>query len=177
MVTFLNMSLSRNGISSDLSPASIILGSPNKDYNKLNITFCSYAQVYIGNTDITKQRTVLEIALLPENEQSGHYFMSTSTVENLHIYIWTDLSITEQVIQMVDKLFTKEKQPDITKGYHILIGLQEFQSWNKQTVNQKIRMHHFKAITELKILQNISKKKNTLEISKIATHEMGILKK
>ena len=38
MVTFLNMLPSKNGISSDLGPEEIILGSPNTDYNKLRIT-------------------------------------------------------------------------------------------------------------------------------------------
>ena len=48
MITCLNMFPSQNGISSNLSPASIILGSPNPDYNKLKIKFGAYAQVYIS---------------------------------------------------------------------------------------------------------------------------------
>ena len=64
-VTFLNMYPSKNGISSDLSPAAIILGSPNLDYNKLRITFVAYAQVCIGTTNSTKYRTVGAIVLHP----------------------------------------------------------------------------------------------------------------
>ena len=59
MVAFLNMFLYKNVISSDLSPAAIILGSPNPDYNKLRITFVSYEQVCIVTTNSTKQRTVV----------------------------------------------------------------------------------------------------------------------
>ena len=59
---------SKNGVSSNLSPSAIILGSPNPDYNKLNIIFGSYAQVYIGNTNSTKQRMVGVIALIKETK-------------------------------------------------------------------------------------------------------------
>ena len=45
MITCLNIFPSKNGISSDLSPAAIILGSPNPDYNKLKIKFGAYVQV------------------------------------------------------------------------------------------------------------------------------------
>ena len=45
MVTCLNMIPLKNGISSDLSPESIILGSSNPDHNRLKITFGSYAHV------------------------------------------------------------------------------------------------------------------------------------
>ena len=67
MITCLNMFPYRNGISSKLSLAAIILGSPNPDYNKLKITFGAYAQVYIGTTNSTKQITVGVIALRPAN--------------------------------------------------------------------------------------------------------------
>ena len=66
----------KNGISSDLRPTAIILGSPNSDYNKVKITFEAYAQVYIGTTNSTKQITVEVITLRPENEWGGYYFMS-----------------------------------------------------------------------------------------------------
>ena len=45
MVTCLNTFPSKNGISSDLSPAAIILGYPSIDYIKLKITFGAYVQV------------------------------------------------------------------------------------------------------------------------------------
>ena len=66
MITFLNMLPPKNGISVNLSPLEIILGSPNPDYNKLNITFLIYAQVYIGTTNSTKQSTVGEIGIRQE---------------------------------------------------------------------------------------------------------------
>ena len=54
MITCLNMIPSKNGISSELSPAAIILGSPNPDYNKMKITFGAYVKVYIGTTNRMK---------------------------------------------------------------------------------------------------------------------------
>ena len=54
MVTYLNVFPSQNGISSDLSLAENILGSPNPDYNKLKITYGAYSQVYIGTPNSTK---------------------------------------------------------------------------------------------------------------------------
>ena len=76
MITYLNMPPSKNGISSDLIPAAIIIGSPNPDYNKLKITFWAYAQVYIGTTNSTKKRTVGVIELKLANQRGIYYFMS-----------------------------------------------------------------------------------------------------
>ena len=68
MVTCLNMFPYKNVIASNLSPEVIILGFSNPDYNELKITFGSYSLVYIGDTNSTKKRRVLLIALRPENE-------------------------------------------------------------------------------------------------------------
>ena len=71
MCTCLNMLPSKNGISSDLIPSAIVLGSPNPDHNKLRIIFGAYEQVYIGTTKSKKQKTVEEVILIPENEGGG----------------------------------------------------------------------------------------------------------
>ena len=79
MMTCLNMFTSKNGISRNLIPEAIILGYPKTDYNKLNTTFGAYAQVYICNTTITKQKMVGAITLSPENKCGRYYFMPLST--------------------------------------------------------------------------------------------------
>ena len=71
----------QNGISSNLRPETIILGSPNPDDNKLRIIFGAYVQVYIGTTNSTKQRIIGEIALRPANEGGGYNFMSLATIK------------------------------------------------------------------------------------------------
>ena len=84
MVTCLNMFPSKNGTSSYLIPVSITLGSSNPEYNKLKLTFGAHAQVYIGTTNRTKQKTVGAISLHTANEQGGHYFMSIATEKHIH---------------------------------------------------------------------------------------------
>ena len=66
-VTCLKIFQSKNGISRDIIPESIILGSPNPDYNRLKITLGEYTQVYIGTTNSKNRRTVGTIELSPEN--------------------------------------------------------------------------------------------------------------
>ena len=96
MITFLYVFPSKNGISRYLSPAAIILGSPNPYYNKLKIKFGAYAQVYRGTNNSTKQRTVGVIALIPENERGVYYFMSLATRKQFHAFIWIELPINDR---------------------------------------------------------------------------------
>ena len=63
MVTCINRFSSKNGIPSDLRLAEIILESSNTDYNKIKTTFGAYIEVYIGNSNITKHRTVGSTAI------------------------------------------------------------------------------------------------------------------
>ena len=119
MIACLNMFPPKYGISSKLRPASIILGYPNPDYNKLNIKLGAYAQVYIGTTNIKKHRTAGAIALRLENERGKYYFMSIAAGKQIHAFIWTELPINYQVISIVNYLATKENQPEMTKGYKI----------------------------------------------------------
>ena len=107
--TCLNIFPSKNGLSRDLSSAAIILGSPTPDYNTLKIMFGEYAQVYIGTTNSTEQRTVGVIALISEIERGRYYFISLSTRKNLHDSIWTELTINDQVISRLNDLATKDK--------------------------------------------------------------------
>ena len=45
--------------------------------------------------------------------------MSLATRKQLHDFIWTELPINDQVISRVSDFSTKEKQPEMTKGYPI----------------------------------------------------------
>ena len=84
MVTFLNMLPSKNGISNDLIPAAIILGSPKPDCNKLRIMFGEYSQKHIGTKTSTNYTTVVSIVLLSANEWGGYYLMSLDTGIKIH---------------------------------------------------------------------------------------------
>ena len=43
--------------------------------------------------------------------------MSLATRKQLHVFIWTELPISDQVISRVNNLATNQKQPEMTKGY------------------------------------------------------------
>ena len=45
--------------------------------------------------------------------------MSLATIKQLHAFIWTELPINDQVISRVNNFSTKEKHPEMTKGYPI----------------------------------------------------------
>ena len=45
--------------------------------------------------------------------------MYLATRKQLHDFIWTELPINDKVISRVNNLATKEKQPEMTKGYPI----------------------------------------------------------
>ena len=91
MITCLNMFPYKNGISRYLSPAAIILGSPNPDYIKLKITFGSYAQIYIGTKNVIKHRMVGFISLILDEEWGGGggCFMYLATGKYIHNCIFT----------------------------------------------------------------------------------------
>ena len=116
---FFNILPPKNGISSNLIPAAIILGSPNPYYNELKIIFVAYVQVCIGNTNSTKYIKLGTISLRPSNEQGGYYFMYLATGKYLHLYIWTELPINDQLLYWVNYLSTKYNQTEMTKGYPI----------------------------------------------------------
>ena len=83
--------------------------TPNLDYNKLKVTLGRYEKFYIGTTNSTKQRMVGATALRLENKQGIYYFMYRAAWKQLHTFIWTELTINDQVIYRVKDLDTKEK--------------------------------------------------------------------
>ena len=129
-VRLLNSIPATNGVSKDISPASLITGAGPLDYEKLmKIKYGDYAQVNVESTitNDSKPRTVGAIALYPTgNEQGGWYFMSLQTGKRFNGRVWTILPMPEIVINRVDdigktqgqkevigKNFTYEWRPDI----------------------------------------------------------------
>ena len=104
------------GISQERSPANLILGRPNLDYNNLTLAYGAYCQVYIGTTNTQRQRTVGAIALRPSNERGGHYFMSLMSGEVVHGYQWTELPIDDVVLARVDELAAADNAPYMNDG-------------------------------------------------------------
>ena len=113
---WLNAFPSKTGVSTTLSPANIVLGRSNPDFNHNKIIFGSYALTYTGTTNNMKARSVPAIALGPSNEWGGYYFMSLYTGKRLHSYSWTELPIDQDVIDRVEDLAEEEGQPELVDG-------------------------------------------------------------
>jgi len=118
-IHWLNAFPSDTGISDTLSPAAIVRGIPNPDYNAIKITFGSFVQVHVGTDNTTKSRSVGAIALRAANERGEYYFMSLLTGKQLHAYNWTELPIDDCIINRVETMAKDEKQLVMTNGYPI----------------------------------------------------------
>ena len=69
---------SSNSIDDKYSPANIVDGSSNSDYNKKRLPFGAYAMVYFGTKNTMAQRAVPSIALY-EASLHGYYFLTLDT--------------------------------------------------------------------------------------------------
>ena len=112
-VIWLNRFPSKNGLSTSLSPATIVTGEPKPDMSKSRIPFGSYAMVYISTSNDMIARSVPAIALVESNDLGGYYFMSLYSGKKIHAYEWNELPINDEVIAQVESLAAKEKQPKI----------------------------------------------------------------
>jgi hypothetical protein len=103
-----------NGISSTMSPASLVTGVPPPDYTKLKLEFGSYVQTFEDNTptNTPKARSLGAIALTPTGNATGdYYFLSLATGACISRHQWTLLPITDQAISRVEALAKQEGQP------------------------------------------------------------------
>ena len=112
-VTWLNRFPSKSGISTTLSPTSIVLGHPKPDMQRKRIPFGAYAMVYTSTSNDMKARSVPAIALSESNDIGGFYFMSLYTGKKIHGYDWHELPIDDEVIHRVEELAEREKQPKL----------------------------------------------------------------
>ena len=104
----------KNGISSTLSPASIVTGVANPDFNCMRIEFGAYAQVFEDNlpTNTLRARSLGAIALTPTgNAQGDYFFLSLATGHRLSRHNWTELPLTDTAIARVNALALHENQP------------------------------------------------------------------
>ena len=112
----LNAFPSNTGISSTLSPATIVEGKPKFDFGKAMIPFGSYALVYESTTNTMKPRSVPAIALKRSNNAGGHYFMSLYSGKRIHGYKWEVLPIDAHIIERVEQLAEDQEQPIMNRG-------------------------------------------------------------
>ena len=100
-----------NGISKILSPATIVLGRGKVNGNNLKAIFDRYYEVYAGTDNTNRERRVSAICLHPSNNQGGYYFMSIETRKRIHGYNFTQLAMTEHIIDRVHSLTDNENAP------------------------------------------------------------------
>ena len=116
IIEVLNAFPSKNAITTTVSPATIVEGKPKMDFKRKMIAFGSYALVYTGTSNNNKPRAVPAIALKMSNTAGGHYFMSLHSGKRIHGYKWEELPIDEHIIERVESLAEKEKQPIMHRG-------------------------------------------------------------
>ena len=118
-IYWLNAFPTKSGASSQLSPASIVLGRQRPEYSKPHIAFGSYAVVFNVTSNNTTQQTIPAIALKPSNQHGGSYFMSLISGRRIHAYQWKEVPISSEIIDRVDELAEKEDQPLLHDGIPI----------------------------------------------------------
>jgi hypothetical protein len=117
-VRTINMLPHPDGVSTSLSPATIITGVHKPDYRSMPLEFGTYVQVYDGTSNDTKSRTLGAIATNPTGNSSGdYYFMSLAMGFRIHRRSWTVLPISDSVISRVEALAFQEEMPPIDKGH------------------------------------------------------------
>ncbi len=116
LITCLNNFPSKEGISRNMSPAAIVLGRGKPDCKQLKISIGSYAEVYETTKNTMRPRSVAAIALRPSNDRGGYYFQSLRTGKRIHAYQWKELPIPDYVIERVEEMAKKEKQPKMRNG-------------------------------------------------------------
>ena len=105
--TMLNDVQAFDGVSSTISPATIITGRPPTNLAHLRLNFGDYVHLTVETPPYNsmKPHTVPCIALRPTlNYQGSYYFMDLHTGRRRHGRTWQCLPITANVITAVDKL-------------------------------------------------------------------------
>ena len=101
VIYWLNALPATNGVSSTLSPATIVLGRNKPDLSIKHIPFGAYAITYAGTENNMTGRGIPAIALKPSNNCGGNYFMSLLSGKRIHAYKWTEVAIPDEVISKV----------------------------------------------------------------------------
>jgi hypothetical protein len=100
----LNSSPNRNGITRNYSPHNIVVGQ-QIDYNHhCQLEFGTYVQTHEEDCNSMLSRTTGAIALQPNSNIDGYYFMSMTTGWRLNRYNWHVLPMPQVVIDRVHVL-------------------------------------------------------------------------
>ena len=83
----------------------------------------------------------VQIALNPSNERGRHYFMSKRTIKKLHGHIWTELPITDEVIEQVEQLGEQVGWPLMMHGPYFewkpaQLLMEEREEWDAEVAEE-----------------------------------------
>ena len=119
--TRLNRFPANDGVSTSLSPRTIVWGDSPDFQIDCRLELGSYCEVYKPRliTNGTGARTVGAISLYPAgNSQGGYRFLLLNTGRVVTRNRWTTLPVPLSAIEIVENMASKDKQPDVSKhGY------------------------------------------------------------
>ena len=116
---WINVFPTNSNIIQSMSANAVVEGKSKPDFSYLRINFGTYAMVYLETTNNMKHRSIPAIVLNPSNDHGGHYFMSLFTGKQVNSKPWTEIPMTEEVIERVEDLAKKDGQPLMADGYPI----------------------------------------------------------
>ena len=109
IIYWINQCVREGSISKDLSPGAVVEGRGPHNAEYLSVTFGAYCLAYIGTKNNRNPRATRAIALRPSNSRGGYHFMSLETGKRIHGFQWTELAITDEVIERVHELAEEQK--------------------------------------------------------------------
>jgi hypothetical protein len=114
-VTWLNMFPHPDGVSDTITSQTIMTGIKVKFATHCRVPFGAYGEVHNENdpSNTTLPRTSKAIALNPTgNLQGSYYFMSLATGKRISRRRWTELPVTEEIIERVHDIALMEATYD-----------------------------------------------------------------
>ncbi|KAI2499682.1 Reverse transcriptase (RNA-dependent DNA polymerase) [Fragilaria crotonensis] len=119
VVRCLNQFPRKHGVSTTMSPATIVIGSGTPDFAAMRLEFGAYVQVFedLDPTNTPRARSLGAIALNPTgNAQGDYYFMSLATGARLSRHRWIEVPIPDTAIARVEALAIEDGQPLIQEA-------------------------------------------------------------
>ena len=89
IIKALNNFTRKDGISTTMSPGTIVDGREKPRLNIKKISFGSFAYVFNDTDNTMDKRVITAIVLRQSKDNRGHYFMSLETVKKINCNIWT----------------------------------------------------------------------------------------
>ena len=115
-VFWLNAFPAKGGVSTTLSPRTLLTGMGIDFATHCRLSFGSYVQTHEENfrTNGQQARTLGAITLGPDNSSQGGYnFYNLNTGMRIHRRSWTPLPMPDFVIRRVEQLGRRDGQPDL----------------------------------------------------------------